>query len=430
MSIGEFAFTSLYRPVVEVGVGDTRTPTTSSLWGNARWGTTGRWSGREPSWVDVTCFTESWEMDVGREFAVDRFPPSTVTATFTNESGWANQNAPNALDFRPGRAIRFALVDYLGQTWPMWRGFVDAITPSYAADRWDEVTVHAVDAVGEVGLYQRLELPTAVGAGETSAARLTRLLNEALWPTDWRKDWDTSSVTLLGTTMAQPFVDEIGQLMESEGGAVFATPEGFITFRNRDWLTAPLHPPDLRIGNTGAPGEVCPTSWEVSRDRGDTSLATRVIVGVVLDAIAPIQLDSPPAQAKYGVQVVERRDLACSASGQLRVLGQRMLRTKSTGDARVMAVNMAATTDPAGVFGVATTCRLDRRPPVQVAGAHVNEVGNVLWDDVYYVNGYGHRFTRDEWELRLSLERAAPFVNPAGHWGSALWGNDGWGHVT
>jgi hypothetical protein len=213
--------------------------------------------------VDVTCYAQSVEYHSGRVYSVDTFAPSTAVLTFTNADGWATQSQPNQLDIRPGRQVRVMLADDAvggsGRV-PVWRGYVDSITPTYDAEQWDVVQFDCIDAVGEVGTYSQLEVAVPVGAGEVATSRLTRLLDTAGWPSSKRVDWDASSVTLLGTSLSSPWVDEIGQVADSEGGAVLADADVAIRFRNRDWMTYSPRTPDTFIGNSGVDGEVCPSS--------------------------------------------------------------------------------------------------------------------------------------------------------------------------
>ena len=93
--------------------------------------------------------------------------PSTVTvpATSTRCS-------------RCGRAVTCASVSPSTAADPqwLWRGVLDGMEPGYDAEQGDICTFTCIDAKGDGGRPQLAAVTTAVGAGETASARVTRIL--------------------------------------------------------------------------------------------------------------------------------------------------------------------------------------------------------------------------------------------------------------
>lgn len=436
MSRSEFSFTSRWRPILQIGAGDTHTPTGAAVWGpvigQSPWGNAAStWSGSEPIWGEYSCETFSAEIQSGRDYSVDRFPPAVATVEASNLTRWATQTTPNVSDIRPGRQLRIAVEDVsTGEVVPLFRGWIDSVSPTYDPGRTgDTVTFQCIDALGELGTYRTLALSSPAGAGETGDARFRRILNRAGWPAARTGVVDVSHVTMLGTTLERGFVDELGLLAESEGGAVLATEDAKLVFRNRDWQTWPASLPlTAEIGNVN-PGAVCPTGMEITRRRDDDSTVTRVLIGNPNTAV-PLQFDDTTAQAKYGFLVWDRTDLLCSNVNQLALLGRRVLATRKGGDGRLRSVAFAASTDPSSVVPLALGARLWENPPNRYRVAVADPGGSRIVDDVFMLQGIRHRITRDEWEFEFVLERTAPYTREVARWGTAYWGEDVWGTVA
>jgi len=279
LSLSKFSWTDRARPIVEMGFGDTRIHVGTAVWDTARWDTPAdTWTGTEPTWVDITCDTRSYSCAYGRERTTDRFRVGLATVIVDNGSGWADLAQvvdPFVLNVRPGRAIRMGVVHKVhGVRW-LFRGFVDAVTPTYDPVERDTVQLDCIDALGEVNRAKFVPSELAP-AGETVNNRVARVLDLAQWAPD-KRDLQPTSDTLVADDMSGQAADLVHQAAESNGGVVFGDLEANIAYRPRDWQTYPPGTPvDGTIGNVD-PDDVCPTRWERPFNRAD--IATRVIVG-------------------------------------------------------------------------------------------------------------------------------------------------------
>jgi hypothetical protein len=430
MSIATFSFTDRCRPVVEVGVGDTRIDQGLARWDVARWDApTSLWAGSEPSWLDVTCETNSAECTYGHAAILDRFVAGTATVLVDNSTGWADPYAttdPSALNMRPGRAIRFGVGhETFGVCW-LFRGFIDAMTPTYDPVRTDVVQLSCIDALGEANRAKSVALAVPQEA-QRADARIGLILDRAKWPAG-KRDIAVSSVWMLESDLGGQAADLLGVIAESVGGAIFGDLEGNVVFRSRDWQAYQIgSPPDGTIGNVD-PTDVCPVGWQRPFDRAD--IATRVILGRATDApSAYVQHDDIPAQTLYGIEPYERTYLLTAEDAYLDQLGQRILQTRSYSTApRVRSVALDARTSDAALDLMATVsvftpsryrCRLQYPEP-----------HGLVFDDEFFATSVTHRLDPNTWTLDLNLDVAAPYARTStARWDFAAWDNDLWGET-
>jgi len=266
MSLAAFTWTTRARPFVEVGIGDSRTPAPAARWDVQRWDAADAlWSGVDPSWLDVTCDARSFDCEYGRARTTDRFVPGVASVIVDNSSGWADPGGdptPGVLNMRPGRSIRMGVDHELHGRQILFRGFVDAMNPTYDPVDADTVELVCIDALGEVNRAKLVPASSPVGAGDTADVRVARLLDLVGWATA-KRDLDASSLELVGDELGGQVADLLGQAAESGGGSVFGDYNASVVFRGRDWQTfVPDVPVDATIGNV-EPGHIVPGTPEV-----------------------------------------------------------------------------------------------------------------------------------------------------------------------
>jgi len=258
VSLAAFTWTTRVRPVVELGIGDSRS-FVGAVWDLSKWDTVpAYWSGTEPSWLDISCDTRTARLEYGRQATTDRFVAGTATIVVDNVTGWADPNTddvPGVLSVRPGRPIRVSVEHAVYGRRILFRGFVDGMVPTYTPTGADAVELSCLDALGEVNRAKMQPLSAPVGDGETASARVDRILDAIQWlPRDVR----ASSETLLPTDLGGQVADLLGQTADSAGGSVWGDYDGRVAFRGRDWQSyLPDTPPDATIGNV-EPGHTIP----------------------------------------------------------------------------------------------------------------------------------------------------------------------------
>ena len=259
------------RPRIDLGVGDSRDAAGLGQWqpdagnaANSRWNTAGStWNGEEPYWVDITCYGIEIETYTGRDRATDQWEVGTATVVLDNATGWADfppTVEPNPFDLtvRPGRQIRIAMSVDDAEPEVLWRGWVDEANPTFDAEAGDIITLECIDTKGEVGHVDVAAVDPPVGAGEAVHTRIGRICNAAGWASYWR-NFDTSGITLVGTTLDGQAADLLNRAADSGGGSLFGDIDAKLRYRNRDWQLWPADQlEDGTIGNSSQAGTTIP----------------------------------------------------------------------------------------------------------------------------------------------------------------------------
>ena len=178
MSIARILTVPGCRPIVELGVGNSNTPSGQAVWDTSRWDTPGdAWAGTEPTWLDITCDVHDVEIDQGRDRTISRWQVGTASITVDNTTGRydiaVSPTSPAVLSLRPGRQLRVGVA--LDGAEPQWLGrwFIDAANPTYDPVLEDVVELSCVDAKGQAGKVDLGKVADpGVGASETVTARI------------------------------------------------------------------------------------------------------------------------------------------------------------------------------------------------------------------------------------------------------------------
>lgn len=424
-----FTFTDRARPFLEIGLGDTRVERSLARWGSAQWGDpAARWSGIEPSWLDVSCEVFEARCDYGRARSNERFVPGRASITASNTSGWADPYATEdvaALTMRPGRPIRFG-VDHveLGRV-VLWRGFIDEVIPTYGyastPGQLDTVVLECIDALGEANRAKIAGLAPS-DAGELPLDRFNRVLDAIDWPSA-KRSGEPSSVPLIAADLNGQAADILGRIADSAGGAVYGDRDGNVVYRARDWQTyMPGTPVAATIGNVD-PGDVCPVEWVRPFRRRD--IATRVIMG--RDAATAVTLEDMTGKLLYGVEPFELVDLWTQDDEDLEQLARRVLRVRSHTTAPVVRGVLLSADSSAAALDLMTTA--DPFAPTHYR-CRLNVGDRSVFDAEHLVTGLVHELTADQWTTTVNLDLAAPYAATGGRWGRALWGRGLWGSVA
>src|SRR5262245_24950097 len=112
---------------IELGVGDSNAATTTGKWGTSKWGdAAAKWSGLEPTWLDVTERMLDVNVQRGRARWTERIGMGGAQIAADNADGWLdwNSSALGYVDARPGVQLRVrAYVVADATTHDIWRGY-------------------------------------------------------------------------------------------------------------------------------------------------------------------------------------------------------------------------------------------------------------------------------------------------------------------
>jgi hypothetical protein len=397
---------------VELGIGAAGLPSNPGVWGTTVWGATNAWwSGQEPQWHDITDRTIQVSIERGRARWVDRIGMSSCTVTVDNGDGWITWDSDmlGNIDAAPGRSIRVRLVTLDGVSHNLWRGYLETVTDSYTPSSSPVAALVCQDGMAQVA---HVDLPerTPEGAGETSDARVNRILDNADWPTSWRTV-DAGQVTMQATNLSRQLADELGITADSEGGIVYAGTDGNITFRNRDWLRlAPYASTVQQVIGDG--GSVCASEYRVIRSGDD--IRNDVQVGRAGSSAQRVQnMDSI---ALYRRRSFSRTDLICETDAQALLIAQRLLGSRAMSTVRLSEL-VVPTVDAASTAFVAS---VDYGWRLTVNWS----AGDEAWSRTVHVMGVRHDITPTGWSCNLAVDDAV--LAPTQPWGVGLWGTAQW----
>lgn len=406
---------------VDLGVGGEGGTKPRAVWNSSHWDApTANWAGTEPAWVTVSqCRLIDVSIDRGRARSFDRFGASSASFTFDDPDGalsWDSSTDEDTLDVRAGRPIRVR-----GRSVPhgtevvLWNGFVESIEDAFAPWSRPAAKITAQDALAQIA---HVDLPEVapVGGGERSDQRVARLLDLAEWPNEWR-DLDVGRVTVQATNLARNLVDDLGITADSEGGALFATRDGDIAFRNRDWLrTRP---------------EAATVQATIGDDDDDVCAASYALVRTGADIVNDVQLAraggtmrrfvDEASVAYYRRRTFQRSDYVCETDAQVDLLGGRIIAARGSGQVRITKLSIACV--DVATFDFALAVDYGWRLVVSWEPDPVSP-NAPPWSREVHVQGVSHRIGVDGWTLDLRVDDA--FASAADTWN----GPNGWDVAT
>lgn len=182
---------------------------------------------------DISAPVRGFTIDRGRQHELDRVETGRATVRLANRDGvftGENTSSPYYPFFRP-MAPLLIQATYSAVTYDLFNGFIEGTPQTWtrgpAGDA--EVTVRAVDAFKVLNLAEVTITRGVEGAG----ARIDALLDAIGWPTALRAidagDSDVQAVTLEGDSI----LSHIQEVAASEGGVLFISSGGVVTFLGR-----------------------------------------------------------------------------------------------------------------------------------------------------------------------------------------------------
>jgi hypothetical protein len=215
--------------------------------------------------VDVSGYVRSGSLIRGSNRVSEpiiRYEPGTATITLDNQDRRFDPTnlagpyvAAGLSEVAARRAIRLRAT-YGAVTYDLYRGFVTTFDVKWPDPGSNDSTTDAIcsDAFALFSKVNRVAVG-AVGAGETTGARITRILNSIGWPTADRTI-STGDSTVQATTLEGDPAEEMQLVADTELGELYMGGNGKIQFRNRQGLLE-----DFRSAYTQGIFDDDPTSW-------------------------------------------------------------------------------------------------------------------------------------------------------------------------
>jgi hypothetical protein len=269
---------------------------------------------------------------------VVEYNAGTASLTLLNDDGLLD---PAMLSSPPvGAEVRIRKV-HAGVTYSVFRGYVTSWEPEHLHPDHAAVRVNGLDLLSGTS---RLPLGAPVGDGETTGARINRILDSAGWPTAER-DISTGDGTVQGTLLEGDALDEARQVTLAEVGELYVDGAGRLQFRNRRALLTEdrSNTSQATFGSDRAAGEIPYVGRPgVSYDKQqliNTVRATRVggTEQVVSDAASV---------ARYREHAHEESSLLLTTDTDARSWAAYVVRQDKTPELRFTSLTLDARVDP------------------------------------------------------------------------------------
>ena len=248
-----------------------------------------------------------------------------------------------------------------------------------------------------------LEVP--VGAGDTTSERVTRVLDVMDWPDELR-DIQVGINTMQSTTLAQDRLEEMATAADAEGGALFISGDGLVTFKAKDWLVNDprSQTPQLFAGAPGNDVQVvaASTDWSTSRVRNDVRMARK---GGTEQRVV-----SGQSQALYGPRTFQRYDFENDSDAAVLELANAYLDAFQWDRPRLETVGLY----PLNSAGAQEMMNLQLGDRVRI---QISTVPGWSYTGEYWVNRISHGVTNDDWNMSIRVDDTdvSPPLGQAGY---------------
>lgn len=218
---------------IALGIGVDAGEWDTSAWGAGRWSESDTLTG---NWVDVTCAVlDPFTLAAGASDAegiVTRWEAATATLTLLG-SQWDPWSGPYLGLLTPMLPVRIRWREPGITDWAVtFLGYVDEDGYHYTPDpnpRLCRAEIACVDATTLLVAFDGTE-GSPVGAGETAAQRVTRILNAARWPSTER-DITAGGETVKSTTLAGEAWTMLMQVADTDLGLLWVRRDGRVGYR-------------------------------------------------------------------------------------------------------------------------------------------------------------------------------------------------------
>lgn len=257
------------------------------------------------TWTDLTQWLRSGSVArpaSRQQGPIYSYQPGTLAAVLNNRDGRFDPDnlggpyvAAGATELTAMTPIRIRAV-WAGVTYPLFAGFTDSWTDdgqNYAG-HYAEASVAATDAQ-KVLAGMHLDTDVPAGSGETTGARVNRILTRAGWYTgSGQRTLAPGDSTVQATTFGDTPWNLMQITADSEIGELYVSGAGAVVFRNRQALLEDTRSNTSQAVFGDGPGEL-PFRF-ATRARDDTTIAndiqgTRANGGVMQEAFDQASLN-------------------------------------------------------------------------------------------------------------------------------------------
>lgn len=354
------------------------------------------------------------------------FAPGSISATAAGgditvewtEGGGANLYAGQIV---PMRRVRISAVTDL-YTVTVFSGYITEWARSWEPGGFPRVTVSCVDGFRVLAGCEVDEVASAVGAGETTGARIGRVLDRSEVTYGADRDIDAGQSTVAATTLGANALQLVQAAAVAENGWLFVARDGTLTFRDRH--AALSSDPTVSI-LCGPDAEALSgiQFHDIAQDYSDGLLFNRVVVSGSSGNVQVVE--DADSIAKYLTRTLDRTGTILDSDDEAANAAAWLAARYAEPEVRLTSATVKLH-DPDLLSDV------DRRDVLQLdIGARVtvnwSPTSGVLVEQASVVEGLTHSCGSGGWTVTLQLATAD--TNPYLRWGDAtygVWGQNRW----
>jgi len=345
--------------------------------------------------VDVSNQIDRVETRRGRNASADQFQPGTLTLRIVDQNGDFNPqnvNGPYYNLLTPMRKVQITAT-YSGVTYPIFSGFItsyNTTTPKNVG----EVVYTTITAIDAFRLLQMAQITTVTGAvaGETSGARIGRILDTISWPQSMR-DIDTGQTTVQadpGTNRASLVACQT--IETTEYGAFYADAYGSLVFQDRLFTTSSVNATPVVFNDNGTGISYFNALWLLN----DTQIYNQA--NITATGLATQSASNAASVAKYFAHTYTQTDLLMQTTQNALDLARAYVASRAETTVRCDAITLDLYTANYSA-GIVAALNLDYFDPVTIT---TTQPGNSALTKTLQVFGVQHSISVNSWKTTFT----------------------------
>jgi hypothetical protein len=352
--------------------------------------------------VDVSNQVDSIATSRGRQLSTEQFNTGVATIRILDQNGDFNPQNPSSPYFtflNPMRKIAITAT-YLGVTYPIFAGYItnyNTSTPKFTGD----LVYTTISAVDGFRLFQNAQFFGVTGAvaGETTGARITKILDSISWPASMR-DIDTGQTTVQADPGTQrTALAALQTVANTEYGAVYVDGSGDLVFQDRAYTVSSVGQTPVVFKDDGTAIDYFDVKWVLD----DTQVYNKATITRQGGTVQTV-IDQPSID-KYFTHSYNLTGLLMETDAEALQYGQAFIASRAETNIRVDELTLDLFQDNY-TAGTIAGLSLDYFDPIDVTTSQPNSTTLSKTVQVFNIN---HQIRPDSWKVRYGT--AEPIID-------------------
>jgi hypothetical protein len=352
--------------------------------------------------VDVSNQVDSISTTRGRQVSTEQFNSGVASIRILDQNGDFNPQNPSSPYFtflNPMRKIAITAT-YLGVTYPIFAGYItnyNTTTPKFTGD----LVYTTISAVDGFRLFQNAQFFGVTGAvaGETTGARITKILDSISWPVSMR-DIDTGQTTVQADPATQrTALSALQTVANTEYGAVYVDGSGDLVFQDRAYTVSSVGQTPVVFKDDGTAIGYFDVKWVLD----DTQVYNKATITRQGGTVQTV-IDQPSID-KYFTHSYNLTGLLMETDAEALQYGQAFIASRAETNIRVDELTLDLFQDNY-TAGTIAALGLDYFDPISVTTTQPNSTTLSKTVQVFNIN---HQIRPSSWKVRYGT--AEPIID-------------------